>query len=159
MKARIFILQLLLLITFQNYAQEILGVVTDKKKEPIINATVKVTQGGVLKGGGITDYDGKYSVKPLDPGLYDVTVSYTGMQPKTITGVVVTAGDRTEVNVMLEFDETHVFKNVTIKSHWQCFGGNRNNRVMTAAEIKGIPVSTDTAKKQTKPTGKDNKTN
>ncbi|MBK7938073.1 MAG: carboxypeptidase regulatory-like domain-containing protein [Lewinellaceae bacterium] len=28
--------------------------------------------------GTITDYDGNYRMNPLDPGTYDVEISYTG---------------------------------------------------------------------------------
>ncbi len=79
-------------------AQEILGTVLDEKKEPVINASVRVMQGGILRAGTVTDYDGKYSAKPLDPGLYDVTVSYAGKKTQTITGVVVAPGQKTGLN-------------------------------------------------------------
>ena len=85
-------------------AQEILGMVTDKKKEPITNAAVVVTRGGILKASTITDIDGKYSVKPLEPGYYDVTVSYLGYKTTMITKVIVLPGERTGLNYTLEED-------------------------------------------------------
>ncbi len=83
-------------------AQEILGTITDSTREPIIYASVAVTQGGILKGGTITDIDGKYSVKPLEPGYYDVTVSYQSYKTTTILKVIVSPGERTRLNFILK---------------------------------------------------------
>jgi len=85
-------------LTGSAIAQEIAGNVRDEKKEPLINATVQVYQGGILKGGVITDFDGNYVVKPLDPGYYDVLVLYAGYDSMMITKVVVAPGNRTTQN-------------------------------------------------------------
>jgi hypothetical protein len=83
------------------HAQEIAGTVLDEKKEPLISAAVQVYQGGILKGGVVTDFDGKYSVKPLEPGYYDVLVLYSGYDSMMVTGVVVAGGQRTTQNFQL----------------------------------------------------------
>jgi hypothetical protein len=79
-------------------AQEISGRVLDDKKEPLPSAAVQVYQGGILKGGTVTDYDGNYTVKPLDPGYYNVQVLYTGFDSMVVTDVVVIPGNRTTQN-------------------------------------------------------------
>lgn len=128
-------------------AQEILGVVTDKKKEPITNASVSVKQGGILKGGTITDIDGKYSIKPLEAGYYDVTVSYLGYQTTTITRVIVSPGEKTGLNFQLEPEGTEeggktVGKNVTIKSYKKpLVDPYKTNTVLTSEEIKTKPTT------------------
>ena len=101
MKAKIFAIQLLLQATFHSHAQEIAGTVTDSRKEPIANATVRVMQSGIVKGETVTDFDGNYVVKPLDPGRYDVTASDMGKQTLTFTGVPVNPGNRTSCNFSL----------------------------------------------------------
>ncbi|MBS1636753.1 MAG: carboxypeptidase regulatory-like domain-containing protein [Bacteroidetes bacterium] len=53
---------------------QIKGFITDEEYKPVIGATVKITEGGVLIGGAMTDENGKYAFKPLNPGIYDVTV-------------------------------------------------------------------------------------
>ncbi|MES2702449.1 MAG: carboxypeptidase-like regulatory domain-containing protein [Bacteroidota bacterium] len=88
----------LLLCGLQAGAQEIAGMVVDQRKEPLISAYVAVFQGGILKGGTITDYDGRYVVKPLEPGNYDVHIVYCGLDTSVTTGVPVTGGNRTTVN-------------------------------------------------------------
>lgn len=82
-------------------AQEIKGVVVDDKKEPAISATVMVFQSGILKGGNVTDFDGNYSIKPLEPGKYDMLVLYTGFDSLKMTDVIVVAGQMTTVNFKL----------------------------------------------------------
>src|ERR1035438_6272067 len=94
-------LRYLLLLVFiglsgSAFAQgEIAGQVLDEKKEGLINAAVQVYSGGIQKGGTITDIDGKYLIKPLDPGYYNVLVLYAGYDSFMITNVVVVAGQRT----------------------------------------------------------------
>lgn len=85
-------------MSVSSFAQEIAGTVLDDKKQPLISAAVQVFQGGILKGGVVTDYDGNYVVKPLDPGYYDVMILYAGFDTFLTKGVVVTPGNRTTVN-------------------------------------------------------------
>ena len=83
-------------------AQGISGKVLDEKKEPIINAVIQVfSAAGIPVGGNITDYDGNYQVKPLDPGNYYVLARYTGYDSITITEIPVIAGYLTRQNFEL----------------------------------------------------------
>ncbi len=66
---------------------EIRGTVTDDKKEPLVNATVQILQNRVLKGATLTDFDGRYSIKGLDSGSYDIQVSYVGYKTAIVTKV------------------------------------------------------------------------
>ncbi len=73
----------------QNAMGEIKGNVIDKEEgEPGVGAKVWVT---VLesKKGTMTDIDGKFTIKPLNPGIYDVHITMTGKQEKIIKDVVV----------------------------------------------------------------------
>lgn len=71
------------------------GTVKDEKSQPVIGAIIEVLEGGTVRGGAATDEDGKYLVKPLNPGTdYTVTVKYTGYQEQRLTKVQIT-GDRT----------------------------------------------------------------
>ncbi len=71
-------------------AQTVLsGKVTDEAtKEDLIGASVKITKGGEVVKGAITDFNGEYRI-PLDPGKYDVEVSYTGYTASRVSGVQV----------------------------------------------------------------------
>jgi TonB-dependent receptor len=65
----------------------------------IISAQVMVegTQIGVLSTIG-----GRYLIRNLAPGTYSIRVQHLAHAPKTITGIVVTAGAATELDVSLE---------------------------------------------------------
>src|ERR1700744_595578 len=82
----------------QTAPGEIRGRVLDEKKEPVINATVKVLEGQIIKGGGITDYDGNYDIKPIDAGVYNVAITYQGYKTSITEGVRVSPERSTDVN-------------------------------------------------------------
>ena len=66
------------------------GTITDKNtKEPIPFANVAAYMNGSLIGGAQSDFDGKYSIKPLTPGKYDVKATIVGYGTKEVTGVLV----------------------------------------------------------------------
>ena len=68
---------MLLIMCFSDtiFAQGFYGIVIDKKtKQPIFNALVIAKAGGIVKGSSVTDYDGKYEIKPLEGGFYDVII-------------------------------------------------------------------------------------
>lgn len=95
---------LLLLTTFvQAVAQygAITGTVLDEKKEPIIGAIVRVYEAGVQKGAAVTDVDGEYDIKPLNPGKYDMVVSYIGYIEQKVTNVILSPDKTTQVNFNL----------------------------------------------------------
>ena len=93
---------LLTLLAIRSDAQEIAGRILDDTKQPLPSAVVQVLQGGIVKGGAATDYDGTYAVKGLDPGYYDVMVVYVGLDTSLTTGVVVSANGTTTINTSMK---------------------------------------------------------
>ena len=78
------------------------GKVTDKDtKEPVPFANIIVESGGRMVSGGTTDFDGKYVIKPLTPGRYDVKASFVGYKTRQINGVVVGADQIEFLNIEL----------------------------------------------------------
>ena len=66
------------------------GTVKDEKsKEAIPFSKVKIIQNGTTKGGGQTDFDGKFQINGVQPGKYDVEVSSSGYQTALTTGVII----------------------------------------------------------------------
>lgn len=79
------------------------GRVTDEANgEGLIEATVKVVTGAQKQV--LTDLDGFYRVA-LPPGKYDLRVFYDVYQGRRITGVVVTQGKATKLDIALGADE------------------------------------------------------
>ncbi len=86
------------------FAQDasIQGKVTDGETgEPIIFGNVALIKNGVLITGTQTDFDGNYSINPIDPGNYDVEVSYVGYNTSRITGFVASAGKANKLDIQL----------------------------------------------------------
>lgn len=79
---------------------KISGRVLDDKGETMPGASVKVLETGA---GVQTGVDGSY-ILSLAPGTYTIDVSYISYQSKRITGVVVTEGKNTPLDVSLKQD-------------------------------------------------------
>ena len=78
------------------------GKILDKKSgEPLPFVNVVIENRGSQVSGGATDFDGMYFIKPLDPGTYDVVVSYVGYQPYKQTGVVINSNKITFLDISL----------------------------------------------------------
>lgn len=70
----------------QSTFGEIKGKVFDKDtKEPLPFANVYVKSNGDIVGAQ-TDFDGKFTLKPLPAGVYDVVISFVGYQQITVIG-------------------------------------------------------------------------
>lgn len=76
-------------------------VVDETNGEGLIEATVKVVTGAQKQS--LTDLDGNYRLA-LPPGKYDLRVFYDVYQGRRITGVVVTQGKATKLDVALSAD-------------------------------------------------------
>ena len=87
------------------------GVVVDAasgESLPGANVSIKGTTTGTA-----TDLNGRYTIKGVEVGTYDLVFSFIGFQQKTITGVEVTAGETAKLDVTLaeqtaELDEVIV---------------------------------------------------
>ena len=78
------------------------GKVTDVETgEPLPFVNVVLFLNGNQVTGGNTDFDGDYTIKPINPGSYDVLFSFVGYTPKKVTGVKVTANKIQFVNATL----------------------------------------------------------
>ncbi len=139
---RYLVLLVFLGVSGTAFAQEIAGKVVDEKKEPMINATIQVYSGGIQKGGVVTDYDGNFVVKPLDPGYYDVLVLYAGYDSIMITQVVVSPGARTTQNFTMQ-RHTKEMKTFTIIAYKKPLVDQDKpaSHILTKEEIANIPTT------------------
>jgi len=108
---------LLLFGTLSIVAQTSLeGKVKDKESgEPILFGTVALYKNGVLSTGVETDLDGNYFFSDIQPGTYDVEVSYVGYKTSRINGVVCKAGQNTRVNINMEVEGVIVDEIVVVE--------------------------------------------
>jgi YD repeat-containing protein len=75
----------------------------------IAGASVSVLQGTSVAGTATTNSSGDYSVGTLSAGTYSVAVSASGYESKTQTGVSVTSGSATTVNISLAVPITYLY--------------------------------------------------
>lgn len=54
------------------------GTLKDERGNPIANASVECTAGGVNVGRGFTDFDGNYAIRPLSAGSTTLTFKFQG---------------------------------------------------------------------------------
>ncbi len=85
------------------------GKIVDEKKEPLLSVTVMVYQGGELKGGNVTDYDGNYIIQPLAQGEYDLLVTYVGYDSETVKHIIVEPGNSVSQNVNMRRNALHTY--------------------------------------------------
>lgn len=67
-------------------------VVDVESDEELPFATVRLYLNDVIVGGANTDFDGKFEILNLDPGLYNLEVSYMGYPPLRLENLEVQAG-------------------------------------------------------------------
>jgi hypothetical protein len=91
----------LLLLSVPSVAQTatISGVVHDEENgDELVGANVLIA--GTTRGAS-TDLDGRYAIQNVEPGKYDLRISYVGYEATVVTGVQVRAGETVEINVNL----------------------------------------------------------
>src|SRR5436190_21409386 len=92
-----------LLSFFVSKAQtgEIRGKVTEKGGKEIPFASVAALVNGIQVQATIADFEGNYTIKPLNPAKYDVKATSVGYSPVLRTGVIVTVDKISFVDVEL----------------------------------------------------------
>lgn len=156
-KLRYLLILLFTCVTGAAFAQgqpgAIRGTVTDETGEPLIGAVVEATLGGAVKGGGITDVDGNYLIKPLAAGRYDVRIKFTSYKTSLTTGVIVGPDKTTEVNKKMELNTTEI-EQVTVTGYKVPLidkyapGGSATK---TSEEIENMPTRNVTSVASTAP--------
>ena len=82
------------------------GMVADEEsKEMIIGATIYIPE---LSQGAASDFDGRYIIRNIPSGRYDVVVSYVGYQSRTITDVEIQSDERTSLDFVLSMGEAEL---------------------------------------------------
>lgn len=84
-----------LLFTVSAFAQSgtLKGKVLDAATgEPVPFANVSIEENGNVVTGGMTDFDGQFTIKPIPAGKYSVKASYVGYAPLQYNNVQIPAG-------------------------------------------------------------------
>lgn len=142
---------LITIISMQGFASissfsgtgEIRGLIKDENHEPVIGAVVTVTSGGSIAGKTVTDIDGKYVVKPLNPGYYDVLVQQPSYTTFTTKNVLVEAEEASYVDIDIKPNELGIV-DVVAEAEWKKPALDRKiftMHTMNATEINQLAVN------------------
>ncbi|GLR18143.1 carboxypeptidase regulatory-like domain-containing protein [Portibacter lacus] len=141
-----YLLSTLLLVfgIISSYAQTSLeGKITEEGSlEPVIFGTVALYKGGVLISGTESDLDGNYIFSNIDPGTYDVEVSFIGLATRRENGVVVKNGKSTKLDFSLK-EEGVVLDGIEIvdyKVPLIDFDNTTSQKTVTSEAIRNIPT-------------------
>ncbi|HMR43351.1 MAG TPA: carboxypeptidase-like regulatory domain-containing protein, partial [Saprospiraceae bacterium] len=78
------------------------GKVTEEESgEPVLFGSVALYKNGNLITGTDTDLDGNFIFSNIDPGKYDIEVSFVGLQTQRVTDVIVFAGKSNKLDVKM----------------------------------------------------------
>ena len=91
-------------------------VIDQKTSETLIGATVSIQ--GTTKGVA-TDVQGQYSLSGVAPGRYSIEVRYIGYQSKSISDVIVKAGETTNLDIALPVSATTNLKEVVVRATYR----------------------------------------
>ena len=89
----------------QSQSGTLKGTITEfDTGESVPMANIVIELNGTVVDGAIADFDGKYTIKPIDPGRYTVKVSFIGFATKQITDVLVSSSKITFINAALKIE-------------------------------------------------------
>ena len=140
---RVYLLFFSLLFSAAAFAQSgtLKGKITDKNTgETLPFVNIIVERNGSQAGGAATDFDGEYTIKPLDPGTYTIKASYIGYTAVEITGVIISSNKITFQDIKMsegiDIGEVEVisFKKPLLDQD------NLGGKTVTSEEIKEMPT-------------------
>ncbi len=142
MKIIYLILGLVLLSSTPAFSlSNVYGKITDEETgEELLYANIVLNRNGVFAAGGHTDFEGNYSI-PVDPGTYEMKISYSGYPDRVISGIIVKIDDSTKLDIAmtqginLQSVVVTAYKVPLISQEQTTSGGT-----ITSAEIRNLPT-------------------
>lgn len=120
------------------------GRVFDAAGDPVMFASVRVQQADKVLGAE-TDEQGRFSIKALSPGHYDVKISYAGMHDHLLEQVRVDPDLTVRLPRIVMQSET-LGTVIVSRNKWEeplIRPEDPSRMVLTAAQIKKVPVRKD----------------
>ncbi len=116
-------------------------------KQPIAFAKVVLFQGGSVRGGSTSDFDGKFQINSINAGVYDIEVrnESEGYQPTSLTGVIVSSDNITFLDNLTiakakEAKEIQEVKIVAYRVPLIDKDGGASGATITREDIARLPV-------------------
>jgi len=89
--------------------------------------------------GGRTDLDGKFQIKPINPGTYNVEVTFVGYSKMRIKEVMITPNTVTTLNVKMQAS-SEVLQEVEVIHSAPLIDKSKSSNVVTSEEIQMMAV-------------------
>lgn len=119
------------------------GTVTkDGSGEPIPFANVVLFKGSSQVMGTSADFDGKYILKPIPPGVYDLQISVTGFSTRRISGIEVSAGKILQQNAKITEGVELDVVNIDYERPLIELDKSETGKTFTSKEIERMAVRT-----------------
>ena len=134
---------LLALSFYSSKAQtgEIRGKVTEKGGKEIPFASIAALVNGIQVQATIADFEGNYSIKPLNPAKYDVKATSVGFSPVLKTGVIVTVDKISFVDIELNKGiEMNVVEIIDYQVPLIDKGSPSQQKTLTYEDIQALPT-------------------
>lgn len=137
-----------------NGSSSITGVVTDESNgEPLPFVNVVLKQDGKQISGSSTDFDGRFTIKPIEAGTYTISISSVGYQEKEIDDIRLGYGQEIFQDIKMfsgvDLQEVEIVKySVPIidkdnTSSGEVFGRNEISRTTGGISIRGARTDGD----------------
>jgi hypothetical protein len=131
-------------ISFLSIGQTSLSgkVTAENTGEELIGANITLKMKGVFVVGVGTDFNGNYSLT-VDPGTYDVEVSFVGYPENLIRRVVVKPGQSNKLDIRMTDPEGVLMDEIVVTEYkLRCFEVDNTTRsfVVTSQEIRNLPT-------------------
>lgn len=125
----------------QSQSGTLKGTITEHGTGEVVPlANVILEQNGAVVGGAVADFDGKYTIKPIDPGRYTVQVSFIGFATKEIQDVLVSPNKITFINAKLKL-ESEVLGTIEVVEYVvPLIDPDKTGQTRTREEITALPT-------------------
>lgn len=126
-----------------QFGSEIYGRVLDERNQPLDFASVMVLEGGLTRGGCKTDINGRFRIKPLQPGRYKLRVTFVGYQTQEIQNIVLGVDKRILIEVSM-VKKSVSQAGVTIRNYRVKLidASNPASKTLTRETIRTLPTIT-----------------
>lgn len=128
------------------------GIITDAETgEPIPFANITISQHGAMIAGTTSDFDGKYTIKPIKPGNYDLIVAFLGYVSIEVQNVTVAANTVVFKDFPLQpssetLDEVMIIDHSTPSANKTSTMPKRSSRRSSASKVNGVRSSRNNSK-------------
>lgn len=125
----------------QSQSGTLKGTITEHESgETVPMANVVVELNGAVVAGAVADFDGKYTIKPIDPGRYTVKVSFIGFTTKEISDVLVSSNKITFINAALKTESAVIGEVELVEYVVPLIDPDKTGTTKTKEEITALPT-------------------